>query len=59
MVADGQTRGYVALAVATKDEIICREFDTGLGGDRAENMVSFACEALKLLKEVIGAKTTL
>jgi hypothetical protein len=33
--------------VATKD------LDTGLGGDRQANMVAFAVEALKLVKEVI------
>lgn len=45
--------GYVALAVACERGTFTREVKTGLGGDRVANMVQFAIEALKLLKDVI------
>jgi hypothetical protein len=46
-------RGYVALAVATERGVYERQISTGLGGDREGNMVAFAVEALKLLRDVI------
>lgn len=54
LIAETTGRGYVALAVASEREVVSREHDTGFGGDRTGNMVVFACEALKLLKEVIN-----
>ncbi|KAH7363740.1 competence/damage-inducible protein-like protein cinA [Pyrenochaeta sp. MPI-SDFR-AT-0127] len=52
----GQTRnrtpGYVALAVARDGDTVTREVETG-SSDREENMVRFAVEGLKLLKDVI------
>ena len=52
MDADG-SRGYVALAVSTERGTHTREVETGLGGDREANMIAFAVEALKLLREVM------
>lgn len=46
-------RGYVALAVATEKGTHTKEVETGLDGDREANMVAFAAEALKLLRDVI------
>ena len=46
--------GYVALAVASEKGTRSTELDTGLGGDRSANMVAFAVEALKLVKDVIS-----
>lgn len=46
-------RGYVALAVATEQGTYTREVETGLGGEREKNMVAFAAEALKLLRDVL------
>lgn len=51
--------GYVALAVATESGTYKRELETGLGGDRQANMVQFAYEALKLLRDVIKGDTKL
>ena len=48
-------RGYVALAVAAEKGTIKKDLDTGLGKDRQANMVEFAVQALKLVKEAIGA----
>ncbi|KAI9811133.1 MAG: hypothetical protein M1827_005584 [Pycnora praestabilis] len=48
-----RTPGYVALAVSSDRGTYTRELDTGLGGDREKNMVTFAVEALKLLHDVI------
>ncbi|KAH8801054.1 hypothetical protein F5882DRAFT_374048 [Hyaloscypha sp. PMI_1271] len=48
-----RTPGYVALAVATESGTYKRELSTGLGGDREGNMIAFAVEALKLLRDVI------
>lgn len=45
--------GYVALAVVSENGSLKRDLDTGLGGDRAGNMVAFATEALKLVEEFI------
>jgi nicotinamide mononucleotide (NMN) deamidase PncC len=53
----GQTRnrtpGYVALAVASEKGTTTREVETGLGTDREANMVQFAVEGLKLVRDVI------
>lgn len=51
--ANGGTSGYIALAVATENGVYRRELSTGLGGDREGNMIAFAVEALKLLRDVI------
>lgn len=53
--------GYVALAVASEHgETLATELDTGNGGDREKNMITFAVKALELVKEAIeksgGAK---
>ncbi|KAL9133815.1 MAG: hypothetical protein Q9175_005005 [Cornicularia normoerica] len=48
-----RTPGYVALAVATEKDTSTKEAETGLGGDREGNMVAFAVEGLKLLRDVI------
>jgi nicotinamide mononucleotide (NMN) deamidase PncC len=47
-----RTPGYVALAVTTSKGTVTREVETGTP-DREENMVSFAVEALKLVRDVI------
>ncbi|EOD52394.1 Competence damage-inducible protein [Neofusicoccum parvum] len=46
--------GYVALAVASGSGCVEREIETGLT-DRDANMVKFAVEALRLVKDVIAA----
>ncbi|KAJ5679900.1 competence/damage-inducible protein CinA [Penicillium macrosclerotiorum] len=52
-----RTPGYVAMAVASASGSVTREFETG-SNDRAENMVVFARESLKLLRDVLsGAET--
>ena len=43
----------MALAVATDKGTATREVDTGLGGDREANMVAFAAEGLRLLRDII------
>ena len=43
----------MALAVATDKGTATKEVETGLGGDREANMVAFAAEGLRLLKDVI------
>lgn len=49
-----RTPGYVALAVAVEGrETVTKEVETGLGGDREGNMVRFAVEGLRLVREVI------
>ncbi|KAK3174797.1 hypothetical protein OEA41_002043 [Lepraria neglecta] len=48
-----RTPGYVALAVATEKGTSTKEAETGLGGDREGNMVAFAVEGLKLLRDVV------
>ncbi|EME42760.1 hypothetical protein DOTSEDRAFT_176031 [Dothistroma septosporum NZE10] len=48
-----RTPGYVALAVACERGTFVKELSTGLGGDRVGNMVTFAVEALTLLRDVI------
>jgi hypothetical protein len=45
--------GYVALAVATESGTHKRELNTELGPDREANMIAFAVESLKLLRDVI------
>lgn len=45
--------GYVALAVVSEKGTLGRDLHTGLGNDRAANMVQFAVEALKLVEEFI------
>jgi len=45
--------GYVALAVVSEKGSSSKDLDTGLGGDRQANMVAFAVEALKLVKQFI------
>ncbi|KAF2445549.1 competence/damage-inducible protein-like protein cinA [Karstenula rhodostoma CBS 690.94] len=45
--------GFVALAVAGEKGTEVRELVTGLGGDREGNMVRFAVEALKLVRDTI------
>ena len=52
-------RGYVALAVATEKGTSTKEADTGLGGDREGNMVAFAGEGLKLLRDIIKGNAKL
>ncbi|KAK8206802.1 hypothetical protein M8818_004637 [Zalaria obscura] len=52
----GQTRnrkpGYVALAVDSEAGTFTREVETGVG-QRTENMVAFAVEGLRFLRDVI------
>ncbi|KAF2268490.1 putative competence/damage-inducible CinA family protein [Lojkania enalia] len=54
-----RTPGYVALAVASEKGTVTREVDTELGGNREANMVRFAEEALKLLRDVIKSREKL
>ncbi|MCJ1368469.1 hypothetical protein MMC16_007613 [Acarospora aff. strigata] len=54
-----RTPGYVALAVSTDRGTYTREVETGLGGDREKNMVAFAAEALKLLRDVMRGNAKL
>ena len=56
---DNPIRGYVALAVATGQGTHTKEVETGLGGDREENMIAFSVEALRLLKEVMKGEAKL
>ena len=46
-------RGYVALAVAGERGTVSKDLDTGCGQDREANMLAFAVQALKLVKEYI------
>ncbi|KAI9704590.1 MAG: hypothetical protein M1820_005503 [Bogoriella megaspora] len=59
----GQTRnrkpGYVALAVAGPEGVATREVETGLGGDRVGNMVRFAVESLRLVRDVLKGEVKL
>ncbi|KAF2115543.1 competence/damage-inducible protein-like protein cinA [Lophiotrema nucula] len=48
-----RTPGYVALAVSSEKGTTTREVDTGKGTDREANMVAFAVEGLKLVRDVI------
>jgi PncC family amidohydrolase len=54
-----RTPGYVALAVDCEKGTFTREVETGLGGDRVGNMVRFAEEGLKLVKDVINGDAKL
>lgn len=45
--------GYVALAVDSDKGTFTKELNTELGPDRVANMVRFAVEALRLLKDVL------
>ncbi|PYI09111.1 competence/damage-inducible protein CinA [Aspergillus sclerotiicarbonarius CBS 121057] len=47
-----RTPGYVALAVATPSGTVTREVETG-SAERANNMVLFAGEGLRLLRDVL------
>ncbi len=49
----------MALAVATESGTYKRDLSTGLGGDREANMVTFALEALVLLRDVIKGEAKL
>ncbi|QDS71577.1 hypothetical protein FKW77_006013 [Venturia effusa] len=51
--------GYVALAVSSAKGTYKRELDTGFGKDRQKNMVAFAVEALKLLRDVLKGEAKL
>jgi len=51
--------GYVAVAVSTASGTYSRDLDTGVGTDREKNMIAFAVEALKLVKEVINGEAKL
>lgn len=46
--------GYVALAVAGPGGTEKKDLDTGKGTDRDANMLAFAIEALKMVKDVVG-----
>ncbi|KAF2876674.1 competence/damage-inducible protein-like protein cinA [Massariosphaeria phaeospora] len=48
-----RTPGYLALAVSSEPGTATREVETGLGTDREANMVRFAIEGLKLVRDVI------
>ncbi|KAL3470880.1 hypothetical protein BJX99DRAFT_38581 [Aspergillus californicus] len=52
-----RTPGYIAVAVSTAQGRVTREVETG-SSDRAENMVAFARESLKLLRDVISQVET-
>lgn len=54
-----RTPGYVALAVSCEKGTFTREVETGLGGDRVGNMVRFAEEGLKLVRDVITGEAKL
>lgn len=47
-----RTPGYVALAVASEKGATTREVETGTS-ERDENMVRFALEGLRLVRDVI------
>lgn len=53
------SRGYVALAVACDEGTFTRELSTGLGGDREKNMIAFAVEAVRLLRDVMKGEIAL
>jgi len=53
-LTDCDCRGYVALAVSCEKGTFTREIEqTGHKEDRQANMVAFAVEAFKLLRDVI------
>lgn len=39
--------------MVSEDDTLSRDLNTGLGGDRAGNMVAFAVAALRLVEEFI------
>lgn len=49
----------MALAVDCERGTFVREVETGLGTDRTANMVRFAEEALRFLKEVVNGEAKL
>jgi hypothetical protein len=49
--------GYVAVAVSGPQGQVTREAQTG-SNDRSENMVAFAGETLKLLRDVLSQAQT-
>jgi hypothetical protein len=51
-------RGYVAVAVSTAHGTYTREVKTG-SDNREKNMVAFAEEGLKLLRDVLVGKANL
>ncbi|KAG2411778.1 hypothetical protein HFD88_009334 [Aspergillus terreus] len=53
-----RTPGYVAVAVSTAHGTYTREVETG-SSDREKNMVAFAGEGLKLVRDVILGKAVL
>ncbi|KAB8240522.1 competence/damage-inducible protein CinA [Aspergillus flavus] len=53
-----RTPGYVAVAVSTAHGTYTREVETG-SDDRQKNMVTFAEESLKLLRDVLVGKANL
>ena len=57
---EGKNRqpGYVALAVSTPSGTVTREIETGQS-DRQDNMLAFAEEALKLLRDVMKGSVKL
>ncbi|PGH14793.1 hypothetical protein AJ79_02809 [Helicocarpus griseus UAMH5409] len=58
---EGRNRqpGYVALAVSCAAGTYTREVETGLGGDREGNMVAFAREGLRFVRDVINGEAKL
>jgi hypothetical protein len=48
----------VALAVSTESGTYTRELD-GMGADREQNMIAFAVEALKLVRDVMKGEAKL
>ncbi|PIG82886.1 MOSC domain protein [Aspergillus arachidicola] len=56
--ARNRTPGYVAVAVSTAHGTYTREVETG-SDDRQKNMVTFAEESLKLLRDVLVGKANL
>jgi nicotinamide mononucleotide (NMN) deamidase PncC len=56
--ARNRTPGYVALAVVSEKGASTREVETGTS-EREENMVRFAVEALKLVRDVIKGERKL
>lgn len=59
MLMGWEGRGYVALAVSGPQGTFTREVETGCGTDRERNMVAFAEEALKLVRDVMLGKASL
>ena len=49
----------MALAVSTAEGTYTREVETGLGKEREKNMVAFAVEALKLVRDVLKGEAKL